>query len=104
MTVRPYYLAVWKDFDLKKRLILISGPRQTGKTTFAKAIARTEAASLYYNYDIPGEKRKLIDNPAFFENIDRGPGVTPLVILDEIHKYKEWKNYLKGTVTTFAFS
>jgi hypothetical protein len=104
MTDRPYYNSVWTDFDQKKRLILISGPRQTGKTTFAKTLARAEKASVYYNYDIPGEKRKIIENPAFFENIDRAPGVTPLVILDEIHKYKEWKNYLKGVFDGYGDS
>jgi predicted AAA+ superfamily ATPase len=31
--------------------------------------------------------------PSFFEKLDRKKSDRPLIILDEIHKYKEWKNY-----------
>jgi hypothetical protein len=43
----------------------------------------------------------LIENPHFFEDLLRKDSSRPLVILDEIHKYKDWKNYLKGVYDRF---
>lgn len=96
MTKRGYYKRIWADFDKEKHLVLVSGPRQAGKTTFAKDIASQEPVSLYFNYDIPDNKVKILKNPTFFEEVDRQKGKPPLIILDEIHKYRDWKNYLKG--------
>ncbi|MDY6955151.1 MAG: ATP-binding protein, partial [Thermodesulfobacteriota bacterium] len=96
MTERAYYKKIWADFDKEKHLVLVSGPRQAGKTTFAKDMASQEPVSLYFNYDIPDNKVKILQNPTFFEEVDRQKGELPLIILDEIHKYRDWKNYLKG--------
>jgi len=79
-----------------QHLILVSGPRQTGKTALAKSIAGSEPSSLYFNYDNPQDRRTLLEDPTFFEKVDRKKGDMPLVVLDEIHKYKGWKTYLKG--------
>ena len=75
---------------------MISGPRQSGKTVLAKSIASTLPASVYLNYDVPAHRARLAERPAFFEDVDHGPEDRPLVVLDEIHKYRGWKNYLKG--------
>ena len=96
MRKRDYYKKIWLDFNREKHLVLISGPRQAGKTTFAKDIAGKEPISLYFNYDIPVNKARILKDPTFFEKIDRKKGEIPLIILDEIHKYIDWKNYLKG--------
>ena len=83
-------------------MVFISGARQAGKTTLAKDIASEEPASLYFNYDIPINKSKILNHPTFFEDVDRGKSDQPLIILDEIHKFKEWKNYLKGIYDGYA--
>lgn len=77
-------------------MLFMSGPRQAGKTTLAKSIAKTTGGGVYFNYDMPEHKVRLAGNPLFFEETDRRQGTAPLVILDEIHKFKDWKNYLKG--------
>ena len=102
MQRRDYLKKIWSDFNAEKNLILVSGPRQAGKTTFAKDIASTEPISLYFNYDIPANKARILTNPTFFEEVDRKKGNLPLIILDEIHKYIDWKNYLKGIYDGYA--
>jgi len=99
---RDYLKKIWSDFNAEKNLILVSGPRQAGKTTFAKDIASTEPVSLYFNYDIPANKSRILTKPTFFEEVDRKKGNLPLIILDEIHKYRDWKNYLKGIYDGYA--
>ena len=94
MIGRTYYEQIWQDFDQSKHLILVSGARQAGKTTLAKAIAANQRASLYFNYDLPASRAQLQARPTFFEEVDREAGVLPLVVLDEIHKYEQWKTYL----------
>lgn len=101
MESRDPYIRTWQDLSRSKRLVLMAGPRQAGKTTLAKSIARSFTNSLYFNWDIPGHRTRLLENPAFFEDIERKDSSTPLVILDEIHKYRDWKNYLKGIYDEF---
>lgn len=102
MIKREYYRRIWREFDEEKHLVLISGPRQTGKTTLAKSFAADEETSLYFNYDIAANKATLHTNPAFFEEMDRRGTASPLIILDEIHKFGDWKNYLKGIYDGYA--
>ena len=69
-------------------MVLLSGPRQAGKTTLSKMIAKEHKSSVYLTYDRL-EDRKIILNEGWLES-------TELIILDEIHKMPKWKNYLKG--------
>lgn len=78
------------------KMAFLSGPRQVGKTTLARRLQADFSQSLYFNWDIIHDQKKLLKNPYFFENADRDPRKPFLVVLDEIHKYSRWKNYLKG--------
>jgi uncharacterized protein len=70
---------------LSEKIVLLTGPRQCGKTTFAKQFYDD---FVYFNYDAT-EDRVLLRK----KNWDRSK---PLVIFDELHKMKEWKRWLKG--------
>lgn len=96
MKQRPYYQVFWQELQSEKAMIFMSGPRQVGKTTLAKSFAAAQGSSVYFNYDLPADKVRLADTPSFFETVDRTAGQPPLVVLDEIHKFSDWKNYLKG--------
>jgi predicted AAA+ superfamily ATPase len=76
-------------------MVFLSGPRQAGKTTLARMIAKEYTNHIYFNWDIPQDRTRLIENPVIFQEIERKDTSIPLVVLDEIHKYRDWKNYLK---------
>lgn len=66
--------------------MLLSGPRQVGKTTLSKSIY---ASYDYLNWDAH-EDRSLFDEKTWDRKKD-------LVIFDEIHKKPKFKSWLKGT-------
>lgn len=78
------------------KMAFLSGPRQVGKTTAAREFQKAFGQSLYFNWDIVTDQKKLLGNPYFFEAENRDASRPFLVVLDEIHKYARWKNYLKG--------
>lgn len=102
MIKRNLYLNLWHDLAKEKQLVFLSGPRQVGKTTLALEIANQFKNKLYFNWDILDQKKQFIQNPTFFTNLNRRDESTPLIILDEIHKYRHWKNYLKGIYDQYA--
>ncbi|HGY10947.1 MAG TPA: hypothetical protein ENK36_01110, partial [Desulfobacterales bacterium] len=93
---RPMYQRMFQDLSGYKQMVFVAGPRQAGKTFLTKMIAQKFTNSYYFNWDIIDEKRKLIENPSFYENINLKDDSTPLVIFDELHKFPDWKNYLKN--------
>ncbi len=103
MYKRQLYRRLWEEQSSEKPMVFIQGPRQSGKTTFARdIIGREFKNTAYLNWDILEHKRRLIQDPYFFEKINRVDASIPLVIFDEIHKYKNWKNYLKGTYDQYS--
>lgn len=98
---RQSYTNLWNELSEEKKMVFLAGPRQVGKTTIAKEIAKKYKNSIYFNWDIISDQQKIIKNPTFFEQINRIDKSIPLVVLDEIHKYKKWKNYLKGIYDEF---
>jgi uncharacterized protein len=103
MHKRELYKKLWNQLSSDKSMIMLAGPRQAGKTTFARYIAAKNFSDvIYFNWDIVKDKRLLIEDPLFFSKIPRKSlSSIPLVILDEIHKYRDWKNYLKGIYDQF---
>jgi uncharacterized protein len=84
------------------KMAFVSGPRQVGKTTFARALQRATGQGRYFNWDIVTDQRLLARDPYFFEQSDRSPSKPFLVVLDEIHKYPRWKSYLKGAFDRYG--
>jgi predicted AAA+ superfamily ATPase len=74
--------------DLDKKMVFVVGPRQVGKTWIAKDILEMFTDSVYLNFDVTSH-RKVIKDESWNSNVS-------LIVFDEIHKMKGWKNYLKG--------
>ncbi len=101
MNERPrFYTAVLND-SLKRhrQMMLVSGPRQVGKTTLCRAIG-----DLYLNWDNADDRRILLRGPAALAEklqLDRLRAKPPIAVLDELHKYAKWKALLKGFFDTY---
>ena len=101
MRPRTLYRNIWQALSSEKSMVFAAGPRQSGKTTLAHMVSEAHTNHLYFNWDIPKDRARLIENPFFFEEIERNDNSKPLIVFDEIHKYKDWKNYLKGVYDRF---
>ncbi len=82
--VQPFIL---KDIDTK--IVLLSGPRQAGKTTLTKSLTKNYE---YLNYDA-SKDRQVIKEESWSRDKE-------LVIFDELHKMKNWKRWIKGIYDT----
>lgn len=77
--------------DLQKKMVFIGGPRQSGKTTLATHLLDAlglDQKRRYLNWDAPRDRENIIK-----EQFPAEPG---LLVLDEIHKYKRWRQVVKG--------
>ena len=77
--------------DLKRKMVFVGGPRQSGKTTLAKhlcAEAGVRVKERYLNWDAAGDREQIL-----MEQFPTAPG---MLVLDEIHKYSRWRQVVKG--------
>ncbi len=81
----PRYLHQTIADDLARKMVFLGGPRQVGKTSLGKALIPEPAA--YLNWDVAAHRALILKQqlPA-----------TDAWFFDEIHKYRPWRNYLKG--------
>lgn len=71
--------------DLFKKIIIVTGPRQVGKTTMTKNLGSDFE---YLNYDNTNDRKQINKSDLNFEKSN--------YIFDELHKMKNWKRWLKG--------
>ena len=75
--------------DLKEKIVILSGPRQVGKTTLSQQLS---PSFVYLNFDSSSDR-----NITRKQEWDRD---VQLVIFDELHKMKNWKSWIKGVYDT----
>src|SRR5258708_3563541 len=91
--LKDRYLAATIIGDLKKKMVFVGGPRQIGKTTLAKTLIGTHfKETAYFNWDNKQQRQQLMAS--------QWPGDAELIILDEIHKLRGWKRFVKGQYDT----
>lgn len=73
--------------DLEEKMVFLSGPRQVGKTTLAKTFLKNKN-DWYFNWDNREDKREIL--------AARWPAESATIVFDELHKYKNWKSWIKG--------
>tara|TARA_R110000868_G_scaffold10639_3_gene51583 strand:- start:36 stop:1247 length:1212 start_codon:yes stop_codon:yes gene_type:complete len=86
-----------EDFD---QSVFLAGPRQVGKTTVSKTAKTLTGHFSYYNWDVTADRETLLDGQSrIIESVKqdaRAKDDKPIIVLDEIHKMPDWKNYIKG--------
>jgi predicted AAA+ superfamily ATPase len=75
--------------DLQRKIVLLAGARQAGKTTLSRQLGLRYA---YLNLD-SAEDRKVLRDKQWDRQVE-------LVIFDELHKLPRWKAWLKGVYDT----
>lgn len=79
------YIVAQIKRDLAKKMVFVAGPRQVGKTTLARTLPNL--GSGYLNWDVTDDRSRILAGEL---------PVSKLWVFDEIHKYRRWRNYLKG--------
>lgn len=74
--------------DLPAKMVFVAGPRQVGKTTLAQQILAASGPGVYLSWDNREDRAEI--RAALW------PGGRALVVLDELHKWRGWKGWLKG--------
>ena len=74
--------------DLQKKMVILTGPRQVGKTTLSKQLLAEFPGGQYLNFDVAPD-REVIQKQSWRQS-------APLLVFDEIHKMPDWKSWLKG--------
>jgi predicted AAA+ superfamily ATPase len=77
------YLLPQIEADLSRKMVFVAGPRHVGKTTMARGIPGAEVG--YLNWDVAEHRERTLR---------RELPVSELWVLDEIHKYRGWRNWL----------
>jgi predicted AAA+ superfamily ATPase len=71
-------------------MVLVTGPRQVGKTTLCRQLMARHTPAQYLNWDVAPDR-------AILQRQSWNPR-SRLLAMDEIHKMPDWKNWLKGVV------
>lgn len=82
------YLQRLIEKDLLKKMVFVGGPRQCGKTTLVKSILEAGSGGRYFNWDDDVDRRDVLNR--------RWSDKERLLVFDELHKYPQWKNWIKG--------
>ncbi len=80
--------------DLKEKMVFLGGPRQVGKTTLAQSLISRfrDGHPAYLNWDEREQRKKILAK--------EWPRKEKLIILDEVHKFRDWRNLIKGFYDT----
>ena len=95
---RIYHQLIRRHLAKYRQMVFLSGPRQVGKTTLAK-----DFSSSYLDWDNVDARALILKGPSAVSAgmVDKLSSSLPVVVFDEIHKYRKWKDFLKGFFDTY---
>ena len=93
-----------QHLDLFRQMAFLSGPRQVGKSTVARQVLSRFSNTTYFNWDEFSHRRQILDDFSVFTQrlrLDEIGDDQFLCAFDELHRYTEWRNFLKGLFDTY---
>lgn len=101
---RLYDNILEEHFKLYDQMAFLCGPRQIGKTSIAENAKVLASFYQYLNWDEAEDRLIILEGSK--KIVEKLPleailSQKPLIAFDEIHKYKQWKNFLKGFIDTY---
>jgi uncharacterized protein len=97
---RIYESVLKKHLKSYDQMLFLSGPRRSGKTTLALEAKEWTSFFKYLNWDILKDREQIVEGLGGILtefSAKSVPGMAkPILALDEVHKFKNWKNFLKG--------
>jgi len=88
-----------RHYQNNRQMIFLSGPRQVGKTTVSKILSDTFSTDQYFNWDNQAHRESILKGPntiAEALGLDRLQAEPPFCVFDELHKFRNWRDFLKG--------
>jgi predicted AAA+ superfamily ATPase len=99
---RLYTALLRAHFAEHRQMVLLAGPRQVGKTTVCRSLAPD---TRYLNWDDQDDRQLILRGPkAVAASLELAElrAARPLVVFDELHKHRKWKQFLKGFFDGYA--
>src|SRR5688500_2812037 len=101
---RLYDNLISQHFQHYKQMLFLAGPRQVGKTTISLTAKASTNQLTYLNWDNQDHRKIIMEGPTAVADLAGSKKIQakkPIVIFDEIHKYRQWKTFLKGFFDTY---
>ena len=96
---RYLYEDLQDHFAQHRQMVFLSGPRQVGKTTLARWLEKRLKPGIYFNWDNHSHRELILkgtETLAEQAGLDRLQAEPVFVAFDELHKYRRWRELLKG--------
>ena len=96
---RVYSSILNEALDEHRQMAFVAGPRQVGKTTTCR-----DLADVYLDWDNEDHRALILAGPAAvasYAGTERLADRPTWIVFDELHKYRRWKQFLKGFFDTY---
>ncbi len=96
---RTYSAMIDESLVEHRQMAFVSGSRQVGKTTTCRNLSE-----VYLDWDNEDHRTLILEGPAAvaaYAGVERLRQAPIRIVFDELHKYKRWKQFLKGFFDTY---
>ncbi|MCH8511053.1 MAG: AAA family ATPase [Kiritimatiellae bacterium] len=96
---RWYHALLDEALTTDRQMAFVTGPRQVGKTTLCR-----DLSDVYLDWDNEDHREIILGGPAAVAahaGLDTLRNRPIRIVFDELHKYKRWKQFLKGFFDTY---
>jgi predicted AAA+ superfamily ATPase len=90
-----------KQFMKYRQMVILLGPRQSGKTWLSRHLS---LPTRYFSWDNPVQRRLIVENGTGLieaAGLNQLTDQRPIIVFDELHKFSGWKDFLKGFYDTW---